>query len=121
MIPSNGYLVLSESTGTDTSTVVYLGMNISWNPSYAGAVSLLNSSRAGVDFVRWGSSTVIPNNVHASDWTGPNPDSPPAGKSLGRDHLGTDTDRGSDWYSQEPSLGYINDGGYRVNLPLVKK
>ena len=114
------YVVLYESSGTDTATELYTGGNILWINS-AGAAELLDASGASVDFVRWGDSTVAPTYITAANWTGPNPAGPASGYTLGRDSNSTDTDSGSDWYSQFPSLGSQNATEYKVFLPLVTR
>jgi hypothetical protein len=104
-IPAGGYVILHELGGTNTSTHLYMGANITWVEDGAGAVSLTNGS-TGIDFVRFGSSTVGP--PTGTGWSGPNPDGPPIGFTLGRDPNGYNTNAGSDWCAQAASLGGQN-------------
>jgi hypothetical protein len=98
------YVVVDERSGTDTQTTLYMNRNIYWTSSGSGAVALTHGS--GVDFVRFGSSSITP--PSGTQWTGTNPATPPSGQTLGRDHLSTDTDDGSDWFSNTPTLGAVN-------------
>jgi hypothetical protein len=116
-IPAHGYLLLREGGGTNTATVIYLGGPVSWNPDFDGSVVLADNSSTGVDFVRWGASSVSP--PGGTNWTGTNPASPLPGKNLGRDPLGTDTDAGNDWCDQLASLGVQNTGcPARINVKI---
>jgi hypothetical protein len=112
------YLVLHETSGTNSPTDLYMGKNIVWMNEYDGSASLTDSGGQGVDFVRWGASTDAP--PAGTSWTGGNPASPSYGDNLGRDESSSDTDDGLDWCSQVPSLGAENVGcGCLLYLPLV--
>jgi len=102
------YVVLHETGGTNTAADLYLSDNISWINGGSGAAALIGSNGSGVDFVRFGSSSVSP--PAGINWTGSNPAGPPSGQTLGRDSASTDTDDGSDWCSQTPTLGAQNLG-----------
>lgn len=107
-LSSDSYVVLHEGTGIDTVTSLYLGGSIGWLPSDSGAVELAGIGSLGVDFVRWGSSTMTP--PAGTSWTGSNPPGPPNNQSIGRDPNGTDSDDGGDWCQQAPSLSNYNNG-----------
>ena len=116
-IPSNGYLVIhgSGNPANNTSTDLYHTDCFSYAPEYSIAVAL-ESTSTGVDFVRTGSSTTSP--PLGTSWTG---DNPPGGNtsSIGRDSAGTDTDDGSDWISQNPSQGAVNNPDAPVCIATV--
>ena len=97
------YVVLHESEGSDTVTDLYMGAGIGWLTD--GAVALMYGP-AGVDFLRFGNCVVCP--PPGTEWTGTNPTGPARGRTLGRDSTHTDTDGGSDWCVQMPSLGEQN-------------
>ena len=80
--------------------------NISW--IYDGAGELIDASGSGIDFVRFGGSTVPPQD--GSSWTGQAPTPSSDGTHLGRDANSTDTDDGNDWCNQSASLGSQNVG-----------
>jgi uncharacterized repeat protein (TIGR01451 family) len=121
-IQDDSYLGVEHWTCTD-----YLPYYVCTNSSYSygegintgGAVALLNSSFVGVDFVRWGSSTVPP--YSGTGWSGTNPPpiryGYPLYQRLGRDKSGTDTDTGEDWCLQDlwsyraPNVGCHNPDG----------
>lgn len=107
-LQSGTYVVLHENVGTDTATDLYTGSNSFPWPTVgsSGAAALTNGGGTGVDFVRWGSSTVAP--PSGTIWTGTNPAGPPSGQTLGRDQASTDTDDGSDWTPQDPTPGMQN-------------
>jgi hypothetical protein len=111
---AGSYVVVHETSGTDTQTDLYMGSNINWVNESEGAASLVDTGGQGVDFVRWGSSTDLP--PSGTGWSGTNPASPPAGYNLGRDALSTDTDDGSDWCTQDATLGAQN-GSCITNYP----
>jgi subtilisin len=101
------YVVLQRGTGTNTATMLYMGdFNSTWASSDGGAV-LLRNSLVGVDFARWGSSTIRP--VVGTTWVGNDPAKPQMGFSLGRDRDHTDTDDGEDWFDNVPTLVEQND------------
>ena len=101
------FVVVSERSGTNTNTKLFLGTNnIPWVNGDSGACALADGSGAGKDFVRWGTSAETP--PSGTTFTGTNPASPPDGKTLARSAGNTDTDAGTDWTSQTPSLGDFN-------------
>ncbi len=100
------YVVLHETTDIDTATDLYIGTNITWANGGSGAAALMDGDGIGVDFVRFGSSSASP--PSGTGWLGSNPASPLLDQTLGRDSASTDTDNGSDWYSQNPTLGTQN-------------
>jgi hypothetical protein len=102
----DAYVVVHEWFGTDTATDLYSGSSLTWMNSGNGAVVLKARGGSGVDFVRWGSSSISP--PTGTSWTDSNPASPPYGKTLGRDMTSTDTDNGSDWTSQGDTAGAQN-------------
>ena len=97
------YLVLHEGEGSDKVTDLYMGAGIGWQTD--GAVALM-CGPAGVDFLRFGDCAVSA--PPGTEWTGTNPTAPARGRTLGRDSAHTDTDGGSDWCVQMPSLGEQN-------------
>jgi hypothetical protein len=102
------YVVLHETSGTDTATDLYMGDNIFWINNDSGAAALTGGNGSAVDFVRFGISTVSP--PAGTSWTGTNPPGPAAPETLGRDPSSTDTDDGSDWCTQPQTLGAQNLG-----------
>jgi hypothetical protein len=103
------FVVLYETSGTNTNSTLYFNNNISWNNGTDGACALKDNKGIGIDFVRWGNSTVaIPS---GTSFNGPNPSSPPSGYNLARNFAETDTDTGSDWTAQTSTLGTYNITG----------
>lgn len=101
---AGAYVTLVRGTGTNTATTLYMGdYATTWA---SGGAALVRSGNVGIDFVRWGSSTLIP--PLATGFTGATPALPTAGHTLGRDFLRTDSDDGRDWSAQNPSLGAQN-------------
>jgi hypothetical protein len=109
-LQSGAYVVLHEGYGLDTATDLYTadGNTFPWGNADSGAAGLVNASRAGIDFVRWGTSTVAA--PAGTGWGGENPSGPPVGLTLGRDEWSTDTDQGSDWSWQLGTPGTENGG-----------
>jgi len=100
------FLVLKRGTGIDSTNELFLGnFTTSWTPAGSGAAELTNG-HVGIDFVRWGNSTVSPGPANA--WFGINPSGPSAGQTIGRDPLNFDRDRGQDWSAMSPTLGIVN-------------
>jgi hypothetical protein len=89
------FLYLIEGSGGSTSNVIFMGQEISWT-SYV-AVSLRDGSGAGVDFVRTGTSNVMP--PQGTSWSGPNAPNPSnsVSESLVRQVYAPDTDGAADW------------------------
>ncbi len=108
-LAAGAFVTLSEAAGAYTDMTLYFGENISWANDSDGACSLYDRWGAGEDFVRWGDSTEPrpPN----TGFGGANPPAPSAGKDLCRDFGSTDSDSGSDWSGQTPSLGTYNLNG----------
>lgn len=101
-LPANSYVRLIEGSGSNTATTLYLGSAIgTWT---SGAVILKNT--LSLDFVRWGSSTVVP--PLGSAWVGNTPAAPTAGSTLGRTSTSLDRDEGADWFTETPTLGTQN-------------
>ncbi len=114
-IPPGGFVILSEASGTNTNYVLYFNKdvftnnNIPWANGYPGSCAIRDSAGAVRDFVRWGGATEpVP---VGTGFTGPDPVSPPAGKTLGRDFYGTDSDSGRDWRVQISTFGTYNISG----------
>ncbi|GAB4518194.1 MAG: hypothetical protein OHK0046_25630 [Anaerolineae bacterium] len=102
----NSYVVLRRGTGTNTNTDLYMGnYTTSWGAGQSGAVRLTNGL-VGIDFARWGSSTLDAG--VGTGWMGVNPPAPSAGQSLGRDALSTDIEAASDFSLMSPTLGAVN-------------
>ncbi len=101
------YVVIHEAGNPDDDTVtdLYTGQSLDLELD-DGAVLLSTGGGVGLDFVRWGSSTVSP--LSGTEWNEPN--APPilSGKTDGRDTAGSDNDDGNDWCVQEPSPGSQN-------------
>lgn len=105
-LPSKGYLVLHQGTGTDNATNRYMGnYDAGWASGGSGAVRLTNGATA-IDFVRWGDSTVDPGPLTA--FTDVNPPGPPASLNIGRDEFSTDLDTATDWTVMARTLGAQN-------------
>jgi len=115
----DSYVVLYEGTGTDTATTLYLGSSIGWLPSDSGAAELSGIGSFGVDFVRWGSSTMNP--PAGTSWTGSNPPGPPIGQSIGRNPNGVDSDDGGDWCRQAQSISNYNNGCLTTGATVINE
>jgi subtilisin family serine protease len=103
-LPAGAYVRVFEGSGTNTATTLYTGQSIgSWT---SGAVSLKNDSFS-IDFVRWGSSTVLP--PLGSAWLGNTPAAPTGGNTLGREGTSLDRDEGADWFAQTATPGTVNN------------
>lgn len=92
------YLMIREGPGTDRPGELYTEGEIRWYEERGGSCALLNAAGQGVDFVRWGNSTVSP--PSGTGWSGTNPPSARSntyGTTLGRDAQSSDRDTGSDW------------------------
>ncbi|MBN3035068.1 MAG: lamin tail domain-containing protein, partial [Bacteroidales bacterium] len=113
------YVVLSEASGANTQTHIYLGSNIMWYSGSGGSVSLSNDSGEGIDFVRWGGSTQQP--PAGTTWIENIPlATPDDSHSLGRDANSTDTDSSDDWYMQLPSPALQNTITDDIILPKTE-
>lgn len=104
------YVVIHEygSSSSNTSTDLYTETNLEWVPGGGSAAIIAPVTGVGLDFVRWGGSTASP--PPGTSWTGTNPDGPIYDLDIGRDGSSTDTDDGSDWCTQSPTLGTVNGG-----------
>ena len=114
-IPPGGSVILSEASGANTNSVLYFnkdiyqGNNLPWANGYPGSCVIKDTTGVVRDFVRWGGSTEpVP---AGTSFAGSDPASPPAGKTLGRDFFGTDTDSGIDWTVQISTFGTYNISG----------
>jgi hypothetical protein len=107
-VPAEGYMTVHGGAGTDTSTDLYIGNTIDWSYKEGGAVELEAFGGGAIDFVRWGDSSVSP--PAGTYWSGDNPSVIPHTRALGRDPNGADSDDGSDWCIQDPTIGSANGG-----------
>ncbi len=105
-IGANGYVVLHLYTGSNSTGNYYLPYDptIFWNSG--GAVILIESATSAIDFVRFNGSTKLP--PSDTTWTGLTPIITDTENTLGRNAQGNDTDDGSDWIEQTPTLGSQN-------------
>lgn len=104
-VPVGAWVVLAARSEHAPPGAVVLEWSGEWRDTPAGAIALEHGVMA-VDFVRWGTSQVIPANHR---WVGPNPAFPMGSMTLGRDAQGTDRDWGGDWTTGVPTLGWRND------------
>ncbi len=102
------FVVLSETSGDDSETMLYFDTNVSWANDAEGSCALVDSAGKTRDFVRWGRSKDLP--PDGREAAGANPAAPPAGKTLARPITLPATDTASDWRAQDPSLGTYNFG-----------
>lgn len=97
-----GWLSLVEGSGSNAPGVLFMGRSITW--STAIAVTLRNATVQGVDFVRTGSSTVMP--TAPTTWAGAmnaaNP-SDTANEVLQRTVTSPDTNSAADWSIVSPA------------------
>lgn len=100
------FVRITEGNGTPEPFELFMGVNLPWSNTTSGAVLLKNNAGDGIDFVRWGSSTVAP--ARGTDWFGGNSPIPPGDLSLARNLRGTDTDRAADFTAQRNSMGTFN-------------
>lgn len=116
----HAYVVVEENgnPANNTATKLYTGENLSFWQAH-GAVALVDETDIGIDFVRWGSSSITP--PAGTNWTGSNPPEISSGTTLGRDAASTDTDDGSDWHLVVPTLGFQNIEFSLVFLPLIAR
>jgi hypothetical protein len=99
-IPVNGYVVVHEGGGNDTTTNLYveIPMSVMWNFAANGgsvAVSDSNTPSAAVDYVVFGQEPVNP--PTGTTWVGIATQTPTDAHSLARDVYSTDTNQASDW------------------------
>ena len=102
VLPPKNYLVLLESSGIDTPSRLFIGQDIDWIYFGSGYCSLINNEGAGIDFVRFGSSSEPP--PTGTFWSGTNPTISGAYHNLVRDSLSTDTDNAADFAEYNGSL-----------------
>jgi hypothetical protein len=101
-------LVLEETSGTSTTTTLFMNTTIEWSTFIA--VSLKNAAGQGVDFLRTGVSATPP--PAGTLWTGANIANPAAGSSLERDAWAADTDTAADWVAvTTPILAGVDCAG----------
>ena len=101
------YVVLHETSGTNTATDLFFNSNISWTSTGGGSGALVNTTGVGIDFFRWGGSSELP--PAGTGWIpGTDPPSYSGSQVLGRDSISTDTDQGADWTIQDASPGGPN-------------
>lgn len=106
-LPPLGYVVLVEGPALDAPPEwIRLETDWLWVASNSGSAALENADGAPVDFVRWGTSTVLP---VGHFWFDDAPQVPGPGKNLSRFPNGRDSDSGRDWRSLPPSLGRANE------------
>lgn len=102
-LAANAYVVLHETSGTNTSTDIYFDQNIYWHNYESGSCALTDGDGTGIDFARWtdqtGSLTSSEPPPVGTNWTGNDPAAPADEDlhTLGRCGLSSDTDDGSDW------------------------
>lgn len=107
-IPPETYVVINEVSGTDTQTELFANQNISLVEGGSGAVSLIDDTGFGIDFVRFGNSTVEP--PTGTRWGDTNAPAATADSTLGREPNGFDTDTSDDLCVQNPTLFAANNG-----------
>ncbi len=105
LFPGN-YVVVYEGTGTASLTALYLGTITQIESNFGAAISLINSSNQGVDFVRWGGSNVTP--TAPDTWTGDQTFSYAPAYTIGRNEQNDDDNDYFDWTQQCPTLGKVN-------------
>jgi hypothetical protein len=102
------FVVLSESSGEGSQSILYFETNVSWANDAEGSCALVDSSGKTMDFVRWGRSKDLP--PDGGEFAGANPAAPPSGKTLARPLTLPTTGTAADWQAQSPSLGTYNFG-----------
>lgn len=113
-IQPNSFVRVTEESGTNNSTTIFLDSNIWWGLTTSGSATLKDANGKGVDFVRWGSSTTqVPQDL---GWKQnvliPNPSSNSA--PIARNQFGFDSDKASDWeiaFAASPAVTNPGDFG----------
>ncbi len=107
------YVVVYESAGTNTLTAIYVNDATGIEADFNSAIGLNNNSGQGVDFVRWGGSTILPS---APDtWTGSPTFVFDSSLTIGRNEQNDDDDSSGDWFQQCPTLGKVNNACLVLN------
>ncbi len=107
------YVVVYESAGTNTQTEIYANDSTGMEADFNYATALNNNSGQGVDFVRWGGSTILPS---APDtWSGSPTFAFNSSVTIGRNKQNDDDDSSGDWFQQCPTLGKVNDACLVLN------
>jgi hypothetical protein len=109
-LAAGGYVVLHEggSSADDTATELYTGFGVPWSNTGIGAAELLTGSLGPADYLEFGQHLPV-DPVHEESWSGSYGSVVPvAGKTLGREPNGPDTDRHSDWCGQLATPGAAN-------------
>lgn len=93
----NSFVILTEESGTNNSTTIYMDSNIWWGLTTSGSATLKDANGNGIDFVRWGSSTTqVPQGL---GWKQnvliPNPSA--SSEPIARNEFAFDSDKASDW------------------------
>lgn len=109
-LPGGAYVVVHEggSADDDTATELHTGWDIPWTNIGGGAAELLTLFGFTRDYVEFGQDLPFaPTNFW--HWSGSyGAVVPDAGKTLGREPGGEDTDRYGDWCGQPATLGAAN-------------
>ncbi len=107
------YVVLHEGTGSASQTDLYLGFGSGMEMDFNVGIILENSSSQGVDFVRWGGSTILPS--LPDTWSGSPVFTYDPSQSIGRNEQNDDDDSDLDWFQQCPTLGKVNNACLVLN------
>ncbi|MBI5928939.1 MAG: lamin tail domain-containing protein [Chloroflexi bacterium] len=107
------YVTLYESAGSNTGTALYYNQNTNIEMDLNGAVALVTNSNTGVDFFRWGGSTINP--TAPDTWSGSPTFTYNSAQSLGRNEQNDDDNSSTDWFAQCPTLGKANDACLVLN------
>lgn len=107
------YVVVYETAGTNTSAALYMNNSTGMESDFNYAVALNNNLGQGVDFVRWGGSTILPS---APDtWSGSPTFVFDSARSIGRNEQNDDDNSSSDFFQQCPTLGKVNNACLVLN------
>ena len=115
-LAAGDYVMLWEGSGVDDANNLYMNDDLRWNLQ-GGSAILTESHSIGIDFVRYGSASLAA--PYGLTWTGSNPAVPASYNDLGRSASSVDTDDGSDWCEQMPTLGSQNFGCGPETMPSV--
>lgn len=107
------FILLKNGSGVDSEKIKYLFDQFNWTPGVSGSTALKDESGKGIDFVRWGTSIIMP--PSGTFWTGTNPSPPSSGQSLSRNFTFVDTDASSDFMFLTPSPGTVNYQSFIVS------
>ena len=109
-LAAGGYVVLHEggSSGDDSATELYTELDVPWSNTGTGAAELLTGSLGAADYLELGQNVPV-DPVHEASWSGSYGSVvPEAGKTLGREPSGPDTNRHDDWCGQVATPGAAN-------------